>query len=183
MAGVLFAALIAVILMSDRDTGFAGISHTVNSTDTTASATPDPSASVEPTPTIPCPAGTATPPGEGCLPCPTAAPLGIQSTCPPLGHVLLWGDDNCSGQADPADALVTLRFDAGLATNTGACPDMGQDVSVQGPGIVPWGDVDCSGGAGPVDALKLLRSDAALGVDQPQSCPDIGANALVNPVN
>ncbi|MEX0682948.1 MAG: hypothetical protein WD472_05795 [Dehalococcoidia bacterium] len=135
-----------------------------------------PAGSPEPaTPTIPCPAGTATPPGESCLPCPTAASFGIQSTCPPLGHVILWGDDNCSGEADPIDSLLTLRHDVGLSVNTGDCPDMGEVVEVADASPHPWGDVDCSGEVNPIDSLKFLRFDAGLAVPQDPDCPDIGA--------
>ena len=70
--------------------------------------------------------------------------------------------------------LLTLRFDAGLTTNTGGCPNLGQVVDVQGTSPHPWGDVDCSGEVTPVDSLKLLRFDAALGVMQAAGCPLLG---------
>ncbi len=85
-----------------------------------------------------------------------------------------WGDANCSGSVDPVDSLLTLRFDAGLTTNTGGCPNLGQVVDVQGTSPHPWGDVDCSGEVTPVDSLKLLRFDAALGVMQAAGCPLLG---------
>ena len=92
---------------------------------------------------------------------------------------LIWGDNNCSGSADPIDSLLTLRFDAGLSTNTGDCPDFGQVVDVQNASPHPWGDVDCGGDVTPVDSLKLLRYDAGLGVSQAGDCPLLGSQVLV----
>ncbi|MCI0838900.1 MAG: hypothetical protein J4O00_04640, partial [Chloroflexi bacterium] len=89
------------------------------------------------------------------------------------------GDHNCSGSADPVDSLLTLRFDAGLATNTGDCPDFGQVVDVQNASPHAWGDVDCGGDITPVDSLKLLRYDAGLSVAQADNCPPIGAEVTV----
>lgn len=88
---------------------------------------------------------------------------------------LLWGDNNCSGAADPVDALLTMRFDVGLPANTGECPAMGEVVGVVGASAHPWGDVDCSGSVNPVDSLKLLRFDAGLSVSQAGSCPLVGS--------
>ena len=97
---------------------------------------------------------------------------------PPLLDVL-WGDNNCSGAADPVDSLLTLRFDAGLGTSTGDCPEFGQVVEVQFASPHPWGDVDCSGAVTPVDSLKLLRFDAGLGVSQAEGCPGIGTTVTI----
>jgi TolB protein len=88
--------------------------------------------------------------------------------------LIIWGDNNCSGSADPVDSLLTLRFDAGLGTNTGGCPDMGEIVEVQDASLHPWGDVDCSADVTPVDSLKLLRFDAGLIVAQEAGCPGVG---------
>jgi TolB protein len=88
--------------------------------------------------------------------------------------LMAWGDNNCSGAADPVDALLALRHDAGLDTNTGACPEMGALVQVQGTPR-PWGDIDCSGGVDPVDSLKTLRYDAGLSVAQAPGCPSVGS--------
>lgn len=93
---------------------------------------------------------------------------------------VVWGDGNCSGSADPIDSLLTLRFDAGLSTNTGDCPDFGQIVDVQNASPHPWGDVDCANGISPVDSLKLLRHDAGLGVAQQAGCPPMGAEVLIS---
>lgn len=88
---------------------------------------------------------------------------------------LIWGDVNCSGSVDPVDALLTMRFDSGLPTNTGDCPDMGEIVEIVDASRHPWGDVDCSGSANTIDSLKLLRNDAGLGVSQAANCPLIGS--------
>ena len=89
---------------------------------------------------------------------------------------MIWGDANCSGPPPgPVDALLTLRFDAGLSTNTGDCPDFGESVSALVVAVFIWGDVDCSGSVSPVDSLKLLRYDAGLSVSQNTGCPVIGA--------
>ena len=92
---------------------------------------------------------------------------------------VVWGDANCSGSADSTDSLLTLRFDAGLGTNTGDCPDFGQVVNVAFASPHPWGDVDCDGDITPVDSLKLLRYDAGLSVAQEVGCPPIGVKVAV----
>ncbi|MEX0682183.1 MAG: hypothetical protein WD904_01340 [Dehalococcoidia bacterium] len=106
-----------------------------------------------------------------------AAVFKLMSTA---GTSRTWGDNNCSGAPDPIDSLLELRFDGGLSTNTGDCPDMGQVVDVSSASPHPWGDVDCSGAANPVDSLKLLRFDAGLNVEQPVGCPEIGEGVLVS---
>ena len=95
------------------------------------------------------------------------------------GTQLVWGDHNCSDSADPIDSLLTLRFDAGLDTNTGDCPGFGQVVDVQNASLHPWGDVDCGGDVTPIDSLKLLRFDAGLSASQQPGCPTIGAAVTV----
>jgi uncharacterized delta-60 repeat protein len=97
----------------------------------------------------------------------------------PAGVSRTWGDNNCSGDADPVDSLLTLRFDAGLPTNTGDCPALGDSVDVSIAELRVWGDLDCSGEVNPVDSLKLLRFDAGLGVTQPAGCPEPGAEVTV----
>jgi Bacterial TSP3 repeat len=84
------------------------------------------------------------------------------------------GDNNCSGVVDPVDALLVLRFDAGLALDTGACPGLGVALP-PGESALVWGDVDCSGSVSPVDALKVLRFDAGLEAEQTSWCPPIGS--------
>ncbi|MCH8050469.1 MAG: right-handed parallel beta-helix repeat-containing protein [Chloroflexi bacterium] len=90
-----------------------------------------------------------------------------------------WGDANCSGSVNPVDSLLTLRFDAGLGTDTGDCPDFGQVVDVAFASPHAWGDVDCGGDVTPVDSLKLLRHDAGLSVAQEGNCPLIGAEVTI----
>jgi hypothetical protein len=42
-----------------------------------------------------------------------------------------WGDLDCSGIADPIDALKLLRFDAGLdVARPKDCPDPGETVNI-----------------------------------------------------
>ncbi len=72
-----------------------------------------------------------------------------------------------------------MRYDAGLSTNTGDCPDFGQVVDVQNASLHPWGDVDCGSDITPVDSLKLLRFDAGLSVTQADGCPLVGAEVTV----
>jgi hypothetical protein len=95
------------------------------------------------------------------------------------GRELIWGDHNCSGSADPVDALLNLRHDAGLPAETNECPEMGDEVQVDG---IPrtWGDFDCSEAADPVDALKVLRFDAGLSVEQEEGCPGPGETVSVS---
>ena len=107
---------------------------------------------------------------------------GIQEVDIPLpSNQVVWGDHNCSGSADPVDSLLTLRFDAGLDTGTGECPNLGQVVDVQNASPHPWGDVDCRGEITPVDSLKLLRFDAGFSVAQEPECPEIGSAVLITP--
>lgn len=94
------------------------------------------------------------------------------------GEPAIWGDANCSGAADPVDALLTLRHDAGLSTDT--CFDLGATYEIAGASPHPWGDVDCSGGVDAIDALKVLRFDAALSVSQAADCPVMGSDVLVS---
>ncbi|HUF54338.1 MAG TPA: hypothetical protein VMR52_11280 [Dehalococcoidia bacterium] len=149
-----------------------------NCIDLSPPATPTPSPSPSATPTlIPSPTQMATPtptamptpaPTTSGTPTPTATPSPTNA-----GQQVAWGDHNCSGSADPVDALLNLRHDAGLSTETNECPEMGQEVDVDGTPRI-WGDFDCSGAADPVDGLKVLRHDAGLSVAQEPDCPDVG---------
>ncbi len=116
-------------------------------------------------------------PGATPSPAPktTATPVGQT----PAGESVVWGDANCSGSADPVDSLLTLRFDAGLSTNTGDCPDFGQVVALHNASLHPSGDVDCGGDVTPVDSLKLLRYDAGLSVTQEAGCPGMGTSVSI----
>jgi alpha-tubulin suppressor-like RCC1 family protein len=99
------------------------------------------------------------------------------SPVPPNAHI--WGDLNCSGGADPVDALGGLRFDAGLNVSQGPdCLPLDQVVEVNGLQVA-FADVDCSGAFTPVDPLKVLRKDAGLSVDKAADCPDIGEQVLI----
>jgi CSLREA domain-containing protein len=132
--------------------------------------------------------GFARPAGSGCdmgafeagatAPTPSASP---SPTPTPTGgsQQVAWGDHNCSGSADPVDALLNLRHDAGLPAETNECPEMGATASVDGTDRI-WGDLDCSGSADPVDGLKVLRFDAGLEVQRPAGCPDPGETVTLN---
>ncbi len=141
----------------------------------------------EPTPTAsPTGAETSTP---TTTPTPTLSP---SSSGGPTPIILLgrWGDNNCDGEPNPIDSLITLRSDAALPVGSLAgCPDMKQPLSAiftlpaRGTaGAVQqqlWGDVDCGSSITPVDSLKLLRFDAGFAVVQPLGCPSIGASVQV----
>jgi hypothetical protein len=155
---------------------------------TTPAPTPSPSPIPSPTPTQPptptpsptptaspiaTPSPTSTPtPTPTATATPTAAPTATPTPTQQPGQQVTWGDNNCSGDADSIDALLTLRHDADLPTDTGDCPNMGANISVLASSTYPWGDLDCSGAVDSVDALKTLRHDAGLGVSRPVGCPD-----------
>ena len=157
-----------------------------NCVEVAAPPTPPPGETPSPTPegqtptptpvlvetSTPTPTGTPAPTTSATA---TPAPTGT----PPAGERLVWGDHNCSGSTDPVDSLLTLRFDAGLGTNTGGCPAFGQVVDVADASPHVWGDIDCSGEVTPVDSLKVLRFDAGLGVSQEIDCPPISSEVLV----
>ncbi|HUF52459.1 MAG TPA: right-handed parallel beta-helix repeat-containing protein [Dehalococcoidia bacterium] len=131
---------------------------------------PTPTPTPSPTPTDE-PTDTATPTVT-----PTPTPTGT-----PTGQQVVWGDNNCSGPPpNPVDALLALRHDAGLSTNTGDCPAMGTQVDVTIAALRLWGDIDCSDAVDPVDALKLLRFDAGLSVSQGAGCPEMGETVVID---
>ncbi|MCH7808945.1 MAG: PD40 domain-containing protein [Chloroflexi bacterium] len=113
-------------------------------------------------------------------PSPTATPAGPT----PIVRDLVWGDDQCDGEPNPIDSLITLRWDAGFAVQLNGCPPMDKEIEVlsitpaglgEGDGDPQnWGNVDCDGQVSPVDSLKILRYDAGLDVAQEQGCPPIG---------
>jgi hypothetical protein len=110
---------------------------------------------------------------EPATPTPTPSPV-------PSGDTRFWGDNNCSGPPpDPVDSLLTLRYDAGLSTNTGDCPAFGTEVDVLAASLHLWGDIDCNDAVNPVDSLKLLRFDAGLSVAQEPDCPPIGSEVQI----
>ena len=80
------------------------------------------------------------------------------------------GDLDCSGALNSVDALIGIRYLAGLDTDVfEACPEMG--------GLVEhnlWGDVDCDRAISAVDFLRILRSVAALAVTQTPGCSVLG---------
>jgi hypothetical protein len=92
-----------------------------------------------------------------------------------------WADNNCKDGVNPVDSLFVLRADAGLPTDTGDCPDMGQGIDVLNASPHIWGDVDCNDGMTPVDSLKVLRHDAGLSASQEQPCPAMGQQVQISP--
>jgi len=81
------------------------------------------------------------------------------------------GDADCNNSVNSVDALLVLRFGAGLGVNQNeACPEIGMVLTLAGV----FGDVDCTGVVNSVDALKVLRHNAGLPVQQTEPCPDIG---------
>jgi hypothetical protein len=160
----------------------------------TPSPTPTPTPSPSPTlggetgsasPTVtatPSPTDTAAPtsPGETAAPTATPGPT-------PIIQDVIWGDDQCDEEANPVDSLFTLRFDAGLGTDTGDCPPMNKDITVlqvlpagiDGPVEGNWGNVDCDAETNPVDSLKILRYDAGFDSEQEEPCPEIGSGVKI----
>ena len=108
---------------------------------------------------------------------PTATPTPTET--PPAGQSVTWANNNCRDGVGPVDALIALRFDAGLPANTNECPPMGASIDVLFASLHLWGDVDCSGAIGPVDALKVLRHDAGLDVSQAEGCPEMGSEVTI----
>ena len=137
----------------------------------TRSPTPTPSPTPSPTETpVPTPTPTLTPSPS---PTPSPTPTPTATATPTPANQVVWGDHNCSEDADVADSLITLLYDAGLGLSTGDCPEMGEMVTVDGV-LREWGDVDCSGETNVIDALKILRYDAGMEVNQTSGCPEIG---------
>ncbi|HUF54163.1 MAG TPA: hypothetical protein VMR52_10375 [Dehalococcoidia bacterium] len=98
----------------------------------------------------------------------------VTTPAPVLGK---WGDNDCSGvPADPVDALLVLRNDAGLVANTNGCPGMGWIL-----GNLIWGDIDCMDGLIPTDALKTLRANLGEPIEQYGACPAVGATVNLVP--
>jgi hypothetical protein len=109
----------------------------------------------------------------------TASPMTVTPT--PAGEEIAWGDNNCSGAVDTEDALLVLAYAAELETDTGDCPEMGEQVDVANASTHTWGNVDCSGAINATDALKLFKFTAGISGSQSGSCPDIGEVRVVGP--
>ena len=98
---------------------------------------------------------------------PTDGEVVIQQ--PPLKQ----GDADCNNSVSAVDALLVLRFGAGLGVNQNdPCPGIGTVLTLAGV----FGDVDCAGVVNSVDALKILRFGVGLPVAQnePPPCIDLG---------
>lgn len=115
------------------------------------------------------------------------APSPPVSGAEPLGAVVLTkGDNDCDGDSDAVDALVTLQYVAGFFYNQEPfCLELGFPINPLGEteptGIfpVPWvfGDIDCDFDVDAVDALLVLRVSAGLSINIPPPglCPQFGA--------
>ncbi len=87
------------------------------------------------------------------------------------------GDADCNDSVNSVDALLALRFAAGLKVNQNdGCPAIETALILSGV----FGDVDCSSVVNSVDALKILRFGAGLPVAQnePPSCVDLGQSLV-----
>ncbi len=165
----------------------------------TPTASPTASPTATPSPGTPTATATASPtatatPSETCLiaqeNCETATPTFTGTLGPtPTMKDVVWGDDQCDEESNPVDSLFTLRFDAGLSTNTGDCPPMNHDITIVE--VLPaglggespegkWGNVDCDAETNPIDSLKILRYDAGFDSGQDEPCPLIGADVRIS---
>jgi hypothetical protein len=96
---------------------------------------------------------------------------------PLVGPNLAWGDHDCSGDHDPADALFGLRAGAGVEPAVPAgdgCPLLGETLVTLSFGELVWGDVDCDGAIDGDDSLRILADAAGLPFDNLQDCPALG---------
>ncbi len=170
--GPVQSALIAVNAScgspTDQPTGPPTPNPVTSSPSSSAAATPGASNTSAPTQS----AGTTTSTAPPSTSVATATATSVQGNA-------VWGDNNCSGEANPIDSLFTLRFDAGLVVETGACPAMGAAIEILSASPHIWGDIDCGGEVTPVDSLKLLRFDAGLSVAQEQGCPGMGTSITI----
>lgn len=99
----------------------------------------------------------------------------------PAAITLPWGDLNCSFLPDMLDAILVVAHGAGLETDSGHCPDLGDTVDVAGSSPHPWGDVNCDDAVNGTDAIAILSYYSG-GADVPTgSCPDVGDTATVTP--
>jgi hypothetical protein len=146
----------------------------------TPSPTPTPSVTPTPTPTPSVtPTPTPTPTGQAATPTPTPTPTGQTPTPTPTPTPTdepdgLQGDNDCDGDSDAVDALVSLQFNAGLPYNQEEnCVELGDAVPAGADAHI-FGDIDCDGDVDAVDSLQILRNAAGLPVNQEQGCPQIG---------
>jgi len=87
---------------------------------------------------------------------------------------LTWGDNDCSGQITPADALETALHMAGVDPVIQSCPAIGQTLPTASFGERTWGDLDCSGQFDAPDILLILEDAAGLPPANLQDCPALG---------
>ena len=80
------------------------------------------------------------------------------------------GDINCDGRVDAVDAMMILRYGAGMTVSQyDPCPGIGapndQDL---------FGDVDCDDDVDSADSLAVLRFTVGLPVNLTPGCPSVG---------
>ena len=85
-----------------------------------------------------------------------------------------WGDNSCSGDLGPDDALGPLLFDAGINGVAAAgeplvCPNLGETAGGQ-----TWGDVNCDGEVNAEDSIAILANEAQVASEPVAQCPEIG---------
>jgi hypothetical protein len=112
-----------------------------------------------------------------------STPRGSSAGPPVFEH--LWGDQNCNGEIQSPDALLSLYYVL-FAGHLGYIPEgvcwpevMGifadTMLQVEGGPQVQWSDLDCSGEISPVDALLVLRYVAGMEALAFPGCPEVGA--------
>lgn len=136
----------------------------------TPTPAPTPTPTSTPTPTT-TPAATGTPTPATITPTP-AAPTPTPAPTAVPGRIQ--GDNDCDGDVDAVDALVSLQSTAGLPYNQQPdCLSLGSAVPAGGDPQV-FGDIDCDGDVDAVDALQILRHVVGLLANQQPGCPAIG---------
>jgi hypothetical protein len=149
----------------------------------TATPTGTPSGSETPTPTgtvVPTGTPTGTPDGSE-TPTETGSPTPTDTPGP--GTERIWGDNDCDGEVTTRDNQGLLReiLQQNPLTQTEPCPDLGDDVDVEGTGSRPWGDLDCDGEVTSRDNQALLREILQQNaLTQTEPCPDLGNTVTIS---
>lgn len=120
-----------------------------------------------PTPSPTQPGQTATP-----TPSPTTVPTNTAGPSPTVAPgARKQGDLDCTGSVDGADAIIALRFKAGLSlpSRPAGCPSIGS-------GSPKFGDVNCDGKVDVLDALAIVQFWSGATVNPPQGngCTPLG---------
>jgi len=135
----------------------------------TPTTSPTPTATASPTPTA-TPSGTPTPPPTHTA---TPTPTATEGT-------RLWGDIDCSGEINLADAIGIARKLVQLPVNQASgCPPLGDTASVNDTPRL-WGDNDCGGQLSLGDSIGIARFLVGLPINQSTGCPQIGTAVTVS---